>query len=285
MIDTREFSAGLTRFNEKYGVNFDYQEFEKQRIKYDRLDIDKPGNVAYNLVFAKYYKQALRGVLTGNIKELNSPEMLKDFEELIMAPYRAKCIAENEPNGSEPYGGKTHLQALESMRIYANEAPKTVADFYGEKYKDGLLHLRDFRSFAEHYTGAMDQQEMAANFIVGLERVHNNRSFWWKVAHPIQNYCEQRDLKYLKSELNYDKIKYLVDNGSGLIEAETTYLDKLIRVEKSGTGEIVERVPAETIRESISIDGLDDSLDINEYEDQIVDDDDLNLSQDSVSLK
>lgn len=283
MIDTEEFLEQLDHFNEKYGIEFDYQEFEKQRIKHDQLALKDPGNIAYNLVFAKYYKQALRGVVIGKIKELNSPQMLKDFEELIMAPYREKCISENEPNGSTPYGGKTHLEALESMRIYANEAPKTAADFYGEKYKNGLLHLRDLRDFAKHYTRTMEQQEMAANFIAGLESVHNSRSVWWKLAHPIQNYCEKRDLKSLKSDLNYDSIKYLVDTGSGVIEGETRYLDKLIRVEKIGSGETVERERFAPQRESLYVEDADDSLEEDMYENQIIDDDELNRSRDNVT--
>ncbi len=281
MINTEEFSTAVEEFNEKYGVEFNYADFEKERIKYDRMDIDKPGNVAYAFAFAKLYKRALRAAVTGNIKDLNSPEMMKDFEEKIMAPYRAKCIEQNEPNGSAPYGGKTRLKALESMRAYANEAPKTVADFYGEKYQNGLLHLRDFRSFAEHYTKTVEQQEMAANFIVGLEKVHNNRSFLWKVAHPIQNYCEKRDLKYLKSELEYDKIKYLADSGSEILEAEMQYLDKLIRVEKNGTGETVERKKVEQERESIYVEDADESID-EVYNDQVVEED-INLSRDSVT--
>jgi len=253
MIDVRELQEQVDKFNDKYQVNFEYEQFDFQYRKYNNMGMDKPADIAYALVFAQYYKYALRNAVLGNIKDIDSDQMRNDFEKMLMAPYREKCKAAGETDVSSPYGGKTRQKALESMKIYANEAPKNKAEFYGEQYASGKVRLHDLRLLAERYDkNDFSQCSVVANSIIGLEKVHASRSIFWKIMHPIQNYCEARDIKYMKEEADFKSLGYHVDDGTGVIEAEMTNLDRLIRKEKAHDTTPIEREKFGDARESLT---------------------------------
>jgi len=253
MIDVRELQEQVDKFNDKYQVNFEYEQFDFQYRKYNNMGMDKPADIAYALVFAQYYKYALRNAVLGNIKDIDSDQMRNDFEKMLMAPYREKCKAAGETDVSSPYGGKTRQKALESMKIYANEAPKNKAEFYGEQYASGKVRLHDLRLLAERYDkNDFSQCSVVANSIIGLEKVHASRSIFWRIMHPIQNYCEARDIKYMKEEADFKSLGYHVDDGTGVIEAEMTNLDRLIRKEKAHDTTPIEREKFGDARESLT---------------------------------
>lgn len=284
MIDVRELQEQVDQFNDKYQVNFDYEQFDVQYRKYNNLGMDKPADIAYALVFAQYYKYALRNAVLGNIKDIDSDQMRNDFEKMLMAPYREKCKAAGETDVSSPYGGKTRQKALESMKIYANEAPKNKAEFYGEQYASGKVRLRDLRLLAERYDkNDYSQCSVVANSIVGLEKVHASRSIFWKIRHPIQNYCEARDIKYMKEEADFKSLGYHVDDGTGVIEAEMTNLDRLIRREKAHDTRPIEREKFGDARESLTEEEIAafEEESIYEESEMVADEDELNVSKTS----
>ena len=262
MIDTREFEEALGSFTDKYYVVFEYQQFETQRRKFELMGFDKPGDMAYAIVFSDLYKKAVRGLASGELKDLNSDRMLEDFEKMLMAPYRKSCNAQNERHDSTPYAGKTRLEWLNSMQAYAAEAPKSCVDFFAEKYLSRNVRLRDIRAFAHssQYEGTIEQKRVGMTYIAALEKVHSGRSALWKVFHPIQNYCEKRDIKDLKETLDYDSNKNCVDGENRVVlEDEISHLNKLIRSERSGYSDPVERIISDPDRDQVEFD--EDDLD------------------------
>ena len=232
-IYSEMFKNEIDAFNVKYGVNFTLESFESKKNGFAYMNLDNPGNAAYNMIFAEMYQKAIRNYAKGSIERFRSTEMFQDFEKMIMEPYRQKCIEDKVDHNPTPFGGKTPVKALESMSAYLRKAPKSAVEFYAEQYRNRDLRLRDMKQFANQIERNSEEQlTTAANYIAALDKVRESRSFLWKVFHPIQNYAEKRDIKVLKEQLNYSEIASLADDFVGKMQIEENHVNEVLESER-----------------------------------------------------
>jgi hypothetical protein len=109
---------------------------------------------------------------------------------------------------------------LEGTEKSMQDFPKDSISYIADKYLKGEVRLRDMRAFTEQL---QKESSPVLNDVVqvlqcanAIQQVNEQRSFWWRVFHPIQNRAEQRNAKmmqeYVDKTLSEDDYRALTDD-------------------------------------------------------------------------
>ena len=98
-LDLDKIEQTQQTFNEKYGVNFRIFEFNGQMRALDDNFVGRQEDydIHYKMNFMKLLRRAFDNFVDNrlNIDEFDPKEMLNDFEEMVMKPYREECKSKN----------------------------------------------------------------------------------------------------------------------------------------------------------------------------------------------
>jgi hypothetical protein len=270
-INTQQFENAVERFNKKFGVNFTFKSLQAKEILYDNMLPSNAGDAAYNVMFAEMYKQALLSYVDGKIEKFNSLEMFNSFEDLLMSPYREECKKEGLSGLSQPYGGRTPTQVLETMNSYIDQTPKSQVDIVARKIANRELRLRDIRQMASEIdTNSTEDLTKIANCIAALEKVNEGRSRVWRFFHRVQNNAEKRDLKNLKEQFNYESISKYANDSTIRIDDQKKLVETELQKQKSIEDKQVEgqwEIEKESLEDAIPKEriGYDKQFDAKDY--------------------
>ena len=183
-------------FNAKYACSFDFVTFESRVEEFTFFRPNGGWIDVYKVMFEQMYAQALEAVAEGMTADLDSEAMLDDFEYTLIRPYVSE--GENEIK-HKPYAGLDRIARLEYLERLTKKAPSSPVALYIDRYKRGVLTLRQMRSAALSEQAANERCVEIAGYILALECVNDRRSFAWRVLHPFKCNAEKRDAALLKS--------------------------------------------------------------------------------------
>lgn len=153
-------------------------------------------------------------------------DLLGDFDAL-MDNYREFCKENGKDAPNKKGGWKSDVQVIEAIQEKIKDVKNDRGEYTEEKYLSGKLRLRDIRASLETMksgnTVSVDQMATAIAYQKALRSTVKNRSFFWKVFHPIRNSAEHRELKavetFLDGERNKNPLEY---SKAMLLAAENT---------------------------------------------------------------
>lgn len=240
MVDYEKIEAAQDRFNEKYGVNFDIYDFEGAINGLTAFGDTINPNDIYKTKFIIQAKKAFENFVDNKLENgLDWGEMLNDFEEMIMDPYREACDPEYR---TEPFGGWDTAEYLRSLKNFVDGVPDSKSVYAANRYKAGKLPIREMRAYAKELqdlddTPSVEQLSTLYCYAKGLEIVNQSRSVWWAMLHPIRFFAERREAKNF---MEYVEEQKNVENVSILDKVRECAQDKTIETTKKLMKEAVE---------------------------------------------
>lgn len=231
-----KYQEALNQFNAKYGVNYKFEMYETQVLKIKNLQSTfvshsktKVENIVYRSMLTSFYKECVDNMIERKIDRINYADFIGDFESL-MDNYREYCKENGKEAPSAKGGWKKDVEIVEAIEAKIKDVKEDIGEYTKEKYLSGNLRLRDMRAALETMkNGEAVSKEQLATAIAyqkALKSTVKERSFFWKVFHPIRNNAEQRDLNvinaFLDGERNKDSLKY---SNAILLASEKTAIN------------------------------------------------------------
>ena len=224
-----KYQEALNQFNTKYGVDFSFEKYETQVMKYKNLQSvfaarssTKIENVIYRSMFTSTYRKCVDNMVERKIGMINHADFLGDFEAL-MDNYREYCKENSKEAPSAKGGWKSDVEVIEAIEEKIKNVKTDIGEYTKEKYLSGEIRLRDMRASLETMkngeTVSKDQLATAIAYQKALKSTVNERSFFWKVFHPVRNNAEQRDLKSINTFLDSQRNKNTLEYSNAIILA------------------------------------------------------------------
>ena len=206
-INFNSFSDKAKEFNERYGVNFNIVEFDGQtRTLTENFAVRKSTaetlNTFYRTALLRLFREAFSNAIDHKIAAFEPEQLLKDFEDFVMSPYRAECKKENMA-APGVNAGWTKKEFLERAKAELQSIPDDKREYARTRYMNGDLRVRDVRAFREELQnkGGYNHEKLSTLicYSYALGNAVNSRSFWWKVMHPFKNSAEKKELATLRN--------------------------------------------------------------------------------------
>ena len=252
-IELREIETASRAFGEKYGVKFSISSYNaKAETLRDVFGKDALKNDAnYKKEFMKLFKQAFGNYVEGKTDEFKFEDMLKDFENDIMKPYREYCKEKKIP-APKAYGGWNSLSYHKDVRNFMQGISHSRRAYTEQRYVKGEIRIRDMRAYAEQLsTKEVPSAEEIATlqiYATALRNANDSRGFFWKMIHPVRNNAEQREAKSFQAQVDKltgraDMDGYIVNGGAKNNNLETLYTEAVyIAVSDKRIGDMYEAV-------------------------------------------
>lgn len=207
-----KYQEVLNRFNTKYGVNFSFEIYETQVLKYKNLQSafvtrskTKIENVVYRGMFTSLYRECVENAIIRNTQAANHKDFFNDFEKL-MDNYREYGKKNGKEVPAAKGGWKNEAEAARAAEQKISDIKSDKIEYTKDKYLSGTLRLRDMRATVEEMKNSKNVSiEKLATVILyqkALKSAIEERSFLWKVFHPIRNNAEQRELNAVNAYLD-----------------------------------------------------------------------------------
>lgn len=186
-------------FNKKYGVDFDIEAFAEGMSFHDDFGSSELMNGIYKTTFTELYKKAYGNFIDRKIgTKFDFVEMLNDFENNIMEPYRKSAQSSGRKPPS-PYGGWKLSEYIESVDNYLGGISISKEIFAKERYENRSLRMRDMRKYVDGLKKRNDVTPAELStvncYIAGLSYTSNNRSLASKIGNLFRYLAEQRTIK------------------------------------------------------------------------------------------
>ena len=247
----------VTAFNNKYGLDFSYEEYETTVLKNQNLAsvfaMEKKSinmeNRVYISKFGAMYKKAFTNFLDKKIENFSTEQMLKDYRTL-MKGYRS---ARKEANNPLEQNWVASSYLIESAKENIKTIPGNKPDYVEERYLKGELRIRDMRAEVKRLMSMEGEKTpeilaVVLGYSEALKCVNVDRPLWWRWIHPFRNAAEQRE-----SENFANVVKSLVGDyavaafTAGYKKTFDIMLDGTIKNTRSEVADLAERLKAEEI--------------------------------------
>ena len=208
MADLEAFQTRANVFNKRYGVFFDAYEFVGSISSFDDEFIgggasQENCDTFYRVAFMPLFKNAFNNYVDHKISSFDPWEMLRDFEENVIAPYRAECVVDGAP-APQPYGTWTKSMYLKRVQQELGAVNEDKMAYTRERYLRGELRLRSMRKYIDDLNGrnSTPPPEKIGTVIAYANAVNDaieSRTVGWFIRHPFKGFAERRDLKMLRA--------------------------------------------------------------------------------------
>lgn len=240
------YQEKIDQFNRSYGVQFSFEKYERQLKKINNasslfslsLGVHAE-DIAYRLALLNLYRECVDQVIDKKSKGINQANLFNDFEKL-MDSYREYCKQNQKKAPSKNGGWESGVDVVDSMLEKISDIQPNKAEYVKNSYFAGRLRLRDMRANlakieeAENLTPELLSQAFV--YTGALSNVVENRSFWWKATHWIQNNAEQRDLKSFNHFLSKHVSNTELFETAKKLSLEQPINEIRIQLEKSKNG-------------------------------------------------
>lgn len=235
----QDIEQASAQFNERYGVKFDLSDFDtKLRAIDDSKGLgSKKRNDLYKTAFTALYEAAYGNYLSGKLETFDFADMLKDFENNVMKPYREFCASEPTPISTpKEYGswGSSNRLFMMDVHKYLQGVPTSARYYAGLRYEKGKTRIRDMREYA----ASINNKEKPTNgeiatlqvYADALQNTNDSRSVFWRIIHPIRNAAEKREAKNFQAQVNR-MISESVGGDAQAVENKANEIDSLIKAD------------------------------------------------------
>ena len=222
-INFSKIEAAQEAFNKKYGVSFDIEGFDEKVRLFEGIDGENDMDELYRLEFADLYKDAFTSFVDDLIEKKGNhvilTEMLTEFEENIMAPYREGLISENKPY-PKPFGNRSISHHIKTAQRRLATLPDYPDLYARQRIHNGELKLSVIKSYCDNVMKkgdtSIEKLSMLHDYSSALAHANEKRSFIWKLFHlpqylSEQNYAEKLH-KYVSKACGADEPIDLEEN-------------------------------------------------------------------------
>lgn len=201
-VNRKELEAAQAKFNKKYGVNFDIDEFDASISGLSEIGGIDNADQMYKMKFTELYKKAFENFVDRKIDgTFDFMEMINEFEKNIMEPYRE----EKGKGAPKPYGGWKVSDYLTNVDAYLNDMPLFKPQYAEQRYRDGKLGMGDMRAYVNELKKKDNvtpgELSTVDCYISALSQANENRSLISKILNPIGLLIEKIHLWILRSYL------------------------------------------------------------------------------------
>jgi hypothetical protein len=201
-VSRQELEVAQAKFNKKYGVDFDIDEFDASISGLAEIGGIDNADQMYKMKFTELYKKAFENFVDRKIDgTFDFMEMINDFDKNIMEPYRNG----EGKKAPKPYGGWKVSGYLASVDTYLNDMPLLKPLYAGQRYREGKLGTSDMRAYVN---GLKKKDNVTPGelstvdcYISALSEANENRSLIAKILNPIGLIIEKIHLWLFKSYL------------------------------------------------------------------------------------
>ena len=195
------------QFNNKYGTDFRFEEFEMNVLRNQNLAenfLKAGGDIngrAYVSTFSNLYRMALTNYADRKIDSFYSKEFINDYKK-VMNGYKDAVNQEKVTVDGWPKTSYLVERVQKDLENEKTAMPDGKVDNIIKRYNDGKLPMRKMREYAQTLIDSGCKEPEKLSVILGyskaLEEVNLNRPRWWRIIHPFRNNAEQRDAKFFK---------------------------------------------------------------------------------------
>ena len=209
-----KYTMPIEDFNRRYGVNFNIESYELQAKGLAQLNPQRAFDDAFKITFVNLYKKAMGNFVDHKIDGLEANVMLKSFHD-IMEVYRADCKKKGIVTDLHALGGWKPKEAYETLKASVEALPKNKIEYAKARYLNGDLRIRDMVAHTQKTLGDnqnnfnTEKLSVLIAYSKALKEVNANRSFMWKMFHPVRNNAEQREAARIE-EMVKEKAKMVV---------------------------------------------------------------------------
>ena len=247
------YEKRLARFNNRYKVNFSFENYDSQSLKEKNLATPLKGvkgisreNLKYRNAFLNIYKECVGNMVDKKLNTFKPEELAQEFEKL-MTDYRQYC-SENGETAPDVNGGWMGTEHMDAMRDTVNSIRSPRVARESERYLSGELRVRDVRSYVMGLAGNNGSNisnlspEELADVMVYREAIKNaveSRPFWWKIIHPFKNNAEQKAVGVLDDLISINMQNEIaaqslvdgeaIDNAKNALESANNHLEEELR--------------------------------------------------------
>lgn len=205
-INFENYHERARQFNEKYGLDFSYEEFYSTVTRHqsleDGLELSKSAvsmeNKFYLSRFEQMFKKASDNFIDRKIDSFKSEEMINDYENL-MNGYRA-AYREQTGNKLQPWYNKYKLASTVNE---SKPSDSYTHEYAQTRYLKGELRIRDMMAYRAQLENdkvtSPEKLSTIACYAEALKAVNSERPRWWRIIHPFRNNAEQRDAKIMEN--------------------------------------------------------------------------------------
>ena len=247
----------VTAFNNKYGLDFSYEEYETTVLKNQNLASEFEAknksinveNKIYVSQFGAMYKKAFTNFLDKKIEEFSTEQMLEDYRTL-MEGYRSARKEANKPL-EQNWVTSSHL--VESVKENIKTIPGNKPDYVEARYLKGELSIRDMRAEVKRLMSREGEKTpeilaVVLSYSEALKCVNADRPRLWRGIHPFRNFAEQRASDNFANTVKSVVGDYVVAAfTAGYKKTFDIMLDGTIKNTKSEVADLAERLKTEDI--------------------------------------
>ena len=234
--DFSKYQHLVDRFNQRYGVDFNYDDFESEVLLNKHLNenfeprgfVLSEENNKFIDDFVKLFDKAFVNSVARRIDRFTPEEILNDFIQ-VMNGYRETYRENGNPLDQEWVANSLLMRnVIDEM----GEIPENKQTFIEEEYLRGAFRIRDMRKEAQDLASNNEQSQDPAklsvilNYANALKKVNDDRPRWWRIIHPFRNAAEKRESQNMRDFVNQKAQAYDRINGEGsCMEKITKYLN------------------------------------------------------------
>ena len=213
----QQIETAQAAFNKKYGVEFNFDEYEGSVSCLDEGGGATSADQIYRVMFTNLYKQAFANFVDRKIdKKFDFVQMLNEFDKSIMGPYREECKT-TENVAPKPFGGWTVSQYLTSVDNFLSDEPLFKPQYATQRYNQGKLGLFQMRDYVNSLRSRDDVSKGELStvdcYMKAIEKSNSDRALIYKILNPIRLIAEAIMLRSFRS--------YLEQKTGGKLDAQT----------------------------------------------------------------
>lgn len=206
------YQEQVNAFNQKYGVNFSYGEFESNVLKMQSLkrnfnakmkDMTMEDSI-YRGMFLNLYKQSAHSFVDRKIGKFFYADFLKDYEALI-SNYRTECEKTGYPKPSVRGAWTKESDIAKSIKEKLADVKSESQDDVEDRYEKRELRIRDMRAYAEQLRdrGETSVEKISALFVYAnaLESYNQKRNFFSRTF-GTQGRAERKNARDIRAIAN-----------------------------------------------------------------------------------
>ena len=239
MASEFESIKGLaTNFNQKYGVNFSYEEFESDVRRFKNLQVNfanMEGSIfdrTYTGNFSKLFRAAFINFIDKNIPAFDTEQFYQDYLNMMNGYKRVKDNKADKDRSSErvpqwPDKATIFKHVQQDLSDPKKEIPNSKVDYIIKRYNEGKLPLRKMRAHAAELikNGADDRETLSVimAYSIAISQVNQARPKWQKRLFFVRSNAEIRDSAAIKQMLRQHIAKLQKNDYNGRKASEYNF--------------------------------------------------------------
>ena len=205
--DFSRIQDSARNFNEKYGLDFTYEAFERRVRSFQNISDNfanmggDMNNQFYKTTFSETYRKALTNFADRKIDSFNTEQFIRDYVEL-MNKYKGVVNEKETEIKKWPAPSELLGKVQQDLRNPKKSIPDTKEEYIIQRYQSRELPIRKMREHVQAIVNSGKKDPAKFSTILAyanaLEEINSRRPGWWRILNHFRNRAEQREAKAFK---------------------------------------------------------------------------------------